>query len=185
MDQRSTRCQKNSSPSTFTKSLSQTLKEWCLNSDKSFNWLCVCSDKSVSKKKKSDDEWIENTSQLGIDVTSETSEIESFLSNHEEGIIFSTYQSSNLIAEAQSNEKLSHHEFDITFADEAHRCAGKKSDIFGSIILGDQIRTQKKLFMTATPRILSSKVKTIAAQKDLEVLSMDDEASFWKLSLSS
>ncbi|QNJ14606.1 Putative Type IIC bifunctional restriction-modification protein with endonuclease and N6-adenine DNA methyltransferase activity [Synechococcus sp. A18-46.1] len=160
--------------------LSQTLKEWCLNSNEDFNWLCVCSDKSVAKKKQSRDEWIENISQLGIDVTSESAEVERFLEHHDSGVIFSTYQSSNLVAQAQSNAKTNHNRFDITFADEAHRCAGKKSDTFGSIIIGDKIKTNKKLFMTATPKVLSSRIKRKAIEKDVEVSSMDDVTKFGK-----
>ena len=43
--------------------LSQTLREWTAASQKEFNWICVCSDKSVAKQDKTVDDWIENISE--------------------------------------------------------------------------------------------------------------------------
>ena len=43
------------------------------------------------------------------------------------------------------------------------------------------IRADKRLFMTATPRVLSSQIKSKAVEADIEVASMDDEDVFGKV----
>lgn len=156
--------------------LSQTLREWTAASQKEFNWICVCSDKSVAKEDKSVDKWIESTNELGVPVTSDPTEIRSFLLDNKEGVIFSTYQSSPLVAEAQKISGVP--EFDIAFADEAHRCAGKVSPAFGCVLDAQKIRAKKCLFMTATPRVLSNRIKSKAETEDIEIASMDDEELF-------
>ena len=158
--------------------LSQNLREWTATSQEEFNWICVCSDKSVAKQDKNSDNWIKNISELGIPVTSEPSEIRSFLQNKDGGVVFSTYQSSPLVAEAQKIQEVP--AFDIVFADEAHRCAGKVSTSFSCVLDTQKIRAKKRLFMTATPRILSNRVKSRAEMEDIEVASMDDEGQFGK-----
>ena len=159
--------------------LSQTIREWTATSREVLNWICVCSDKSVAKKDKIDDSWIEHSSELGVSVTNEITDIQKFLWVNEEGIIFATYQSSPLVAEVQQDPDVP--DFDIVFADEAHRCAGKVSEAFGSVLVSQKIRAKKRLFMTATPRVLSSRIKTKADAENIEVASMDDEGIFGKV----
>ena len=159
--------------------LSQTIREWTATSRDDLNWICVCSDKSVAKKDKIDDAWIEHSSELGVSVTNEITDIQRFLWVNEEGIIFATYQSSPLVAEVQQDPDVP--DFDIVFADEAHRCAGKVSEAFGSVLVSQKIRAKKRLFMTATPRVLSSRIKTKADAENIEVASMDDEGIFGKV----
>jgi superfamily II DNA or RNA helicase len=156
--------------------LSQTLREWSATSREAFNWICVCSDKSVAKQDRTLDDWIEHVSEVGVPVTSDPAEIRQFLRDNKEGITFSTYQSSPLVAEAQEDADIP--AFDLVFADEAHRCAGKVSEAFGCVLDSQKIRAQKRLFMTATPRVLSSRIKTKADAEDIEVASMDDESLF-------
>jgi superfamily II DNA or RNA helicase len=156
--------------------LSQTLREWTATSREEFNWICVCSDKSVAKQEKTVDDWIEHVSEVGVPVTSDPTEIRQFLRNNKEGIVFSTYQSSPLVAEAQQDIDIP--SFDVAFADEAHRCAGNDSPTFGCVLDGQKIRARKRLFMTATPRVLSKRIKTKADTEDIEVASMDDESLF-------
>jgi len=159
--------------------LSQTLREWTAASRTEFNWICVCSDKSVVKQDKTFDDWIESVSELGVPVTSDPSDIRTFLLENKEGIVFSTYQSSPLVAEAQKSSDTP--AFDITFADEAHRCAGKVSAAFGCVLDEQKIKTEKRLFMTATPRVLSNRIKSRAETEDIEVASMDDEDQFGRI----
>ena len=156
--------------------LSQTLREWTAESAEEFNWICVCSDKSVAKQDKTIDDWIESVSEIGAPVTSDPAEIRQFLLDNEDGIIFSTYQSSPLVAEAQKSPETP--SFDVAFADEAHRCAGKVSAAFGCVLDEEKIRAEKRLFMTATPRVLSGQIKTTAETEGIEVASMDDERLF-------
>ena len=153
--------------------LSQTLREWTATASSPFKWLCVCSDATVATQ---DDEWITHTSDIGAPVTGDIKEIKSFLRTEGSKVIFSTYQSSPLIAEAQKERKIP--AFNLVLADEAHRCSGKVSEAFGCVLDSKQIRTDKLLFMTATPRILSRQIKTVAEGRDIEVVSMDDPTVF-------
>jgi len=159
--------------------LSQTRKEWNRHSKRSINELCVCSDKSVGKQDKTFDDWTEHIIDLGAPVTSDVSEIKRFLRESDEGVVFSTYQSSPLVAEAQAEPNIP--AFDIAFADEAHRCAGKVSAAFGCVLDSRKIRAEKRLFMTATPRFLSNPIKSKAELDDIEFASMDDEEKFGKV----
>ncbi len=158
--------------------LSQTLKEWNAEANKPFKWICVCSDKSVAKDK-SEDQWVSNTSEIGVPVTSETLEVKNFLDESGSKVVFATYQSSQLIVEAQEHHDTS--EFDLVIADEAHRCAGKVSDAFGSVLDENKIKASKRLFFTATPRILSRQIKTKSLEMDFEIASMDDHSVFGEI----
>ncbi|ABM69340.1 DEAD/DEAH box helicase [Prochlorococcus marinus] len=159
--------------------LSQTLKEWNANASEPFKWICVCSDKSVAKKNKTNDEWITNTSEIGVPVTSEIKEINNFLKERGSKVIFSTYQSSHLIEKVHLDEKA--HKFDLIFADEAHRCTGIVSDAYGCVLDEVRIRGDKRLFLTATPRVLSNQIKSKANINDIEIASMDDTNIFGEI----
>ena len=156
--------------------LSQTLHEWTLAANDEFQVLCVCSDVSVGKK--SSDEAVHSIADLAFPVTSDAGAIKAFLSSSGKKVIFSTYQSSPLIAEAQLDQTVP--TFDLAIADEAHRCAGKVTGDFSTILDGEKIRAKKRLFTTATPRTYSSSVKKAAEDRGVEVVGMDDETVFGK-----
>ena len=156
--------------------LSQTLHEWTMAANEPFEVLCVCSDDSVGKK--GSDEAVHSVHDLAFPVTSNAAEIKAFLNGSGKKVIFSTYQSSPLIAEAQEDQSVP--SFDLAIADEAHRCAGKVSGDFSTILDSQKIRAKKRLFTTATPRTYSSNVKKAAEDRGVEVVGMDDEAVFGK-----
>ena len=156
--------------------LSQTLRAWTATAKTPFNWICVCSDESVAKQDRTEDAWFTHVSDIGVPVTGDVKEIKSFLQGSGAKVVFSTYQSSPLIAAAQQDRKIP--AFDIAFADEAHRCAGKVSEAFGCVLDSKRIRSDKVLFMTATPRILSKQIKSAAEGRDIETASMDDPQVF-------
>tara|TARA_B100000989_G_scaffold198039_1_gene149548 strand:+ start:89 stop:3943 length:3855 start_codon:yes stop_codon:yes gene_type:complete len=156
--------------------LRQTVKNWNTHQRKTFKWLCVCSDSTVAKDKKNKDQWITNTSDLGISVTSDLSKIKEFLLIGGNKVIFSTYQSSGLICKVQ--KIMTEFSFDLTIADEAHNCTGRVETYFGNILDDKKIRTNKKLFFTATPKILSKRIKKKSIEKEIEVASMDDKSKF-------
>ena len=151
--------------------LSQTMREWAWAGNTDFEILNVCSDKSVGKKTEDMD-----PSDAPFAVTSEVHEIASFLQKSGPRVVFCTYQSSALIAEAQINTKVP--TFDLAIADEAHRCAGKVDAGFATILDDDKIRSSKRLFMTATPRYFGKAIKDASKASDLAVVGMDDETAF-------
>lgn len=97
--------------------LSQTMREWAWAGKTDFEILNVCSDKSVGKKTEDMD-----PADAPFPVTSEVDEIAAFLKQPKPKVIFSTYQSSDLIAQAQLDDVVP--ALDLAVADEAHRCAG-------------------------------------------------------------
>ena len=156
--------------------LSQILHEWTLAANEEFLVLCVCSDESVGRK--GSDNAVHSIADLAFPVTSSAADIKAFLNSSGKKVIFSTYQSSPLISEAQLDQTVP--TFDLAIADEAHRCAGKVSGDFSTILDGEKIRAKKRLFTTATPRTYSSSVKKAAEDRGVEVVGMDDEAVFGK-----
>jgi len=151
--------------------LSQTMREWAWAGNTDFDILNVCSDKSVGKKTEDMD-----PADAPFRVTSEVDEIAAFLKQPKPKVVFCTYQSSDLIAQAQLDDAVP--TFDLAIADEAHRCAGKADAGFATILDAEKIRASKRLFTTATPRYFGKAIKDEANARDLAVLGMDDEAVF-------
>lgn len=154
--------------------LSQMLKEWTFAARRPFAALCVCSDHTVSRR---DDEPISEVSDIPFPVSRDECEIVEFLQrNDADQVIFSTYQSSPLIAKAQTHQNLPR--FDLVIADEAHRCAGKANSAFGTVLDDEQIKADKRLFATATPRVYRTDLKKTAEEFGVEVVDMSDEKRF-------
>ncbi len=155
--------------------LSQTLREWTANSIDAFDYLAVCSDDTVAS---GHDAMVSWTADLGLPVTTDATAIEGFLRSEGRGVVFATYQSSQRIAEAQANGAP---QFDLVIADEAHRCTGPTSGDFATVLDADKIRARRRLFMTATPRYFTDRVKKVAGEADYEVASMDDDGRFGRV----
>ncbi|WP_262964355.1 DEAD/DEAH box helicase [Methylobacter psychrophilus] len=160
--------------------LSQTLREWTFAASQPFDILCVCSDETVGKR--GADEIIHSVSELAFPVTSDIEEIRNFLQSDGDKVIFSTYHSSPLVADAQAHQCIP--VFDLVVADEAHRCTGKVSSAFSTVLDNNRIIATKRLFATATPRTYTSSVKKTAEERGIEVVGMDDEAVFGKVQYS-
>ena len=153
--------------------LSQTLREWATASD--FRYLAVCSDETVTAA--DSDAVVASTSELGFPVTTDPRAIGAFLRGHgqEMRVVFATYQSSPRVAEAQRGGTPA---FDLVIADEAHRCAGSEAGVFATALDPKKIRASKRLFMTATPRYFTGRLRKEASEADWAVASMDDESRF-------
>jgi superfamily II DNA or RNA helicase len=158
--------------------LAQTVREWSFASKSQLDVLCVCSDKSVGRKK-DDDEVMQSVSDVPFPVHSDITEIRKFMKGSGDKVIFSTYQSSELVADAQKGRVPP---LDLVIADEAHRCAisGKPDSPFATVLDGKKIKASKRLFATATPRTYTSSVKKAAEERGVEVVGMDDEVAFGK-----
>ena len=154
--------------------LSQLLREWTFAATTPFEVLCVCSDQTVGTK--GNDEAIHSVADLAFPVTSDADEVKNFLNGVGNRVVFSTYQSSSVIAAAQADTTIP--AFDLVVADEAHRCAGKVGSEFTTILDNTQIRSAKRLFATATPRTYSSTVHKAAEERGVEVIGMDNATLF-------
>ncbi len=152
--------------------LSQSLNEWVFASKKTIDVICICSDISVGKKDSEDISVLE----APFPVTNDVSEISKFFQDPGDKVVFCTYQSLNLIAKAQSKKMIA--TFDLVIADEAHRCAGSSDNSFSLILAEQEIISKKRLFVTATPRLFSSRVKKAGADRGIQVYDMDHIPSF-------
>src|SRR5262249_33301381 len=135
--------------------LSQILNEWTFAAREQFDALCVCSDQTVNRRE--EDEAISLVSDLPFPVSSDVKEIAHFLKQDRNQVIFSTYHSSPLIAQAQKNHDVPH--FDLIIADEAHRCTGESDKPFQTVLDDGLIKSDKRLFTTATPRVYRTGLK--------------------------
>jgi superfamily II DNA or RNA helicase len=152
--------------------LADTLREWTAN-DEEMAFLPVCSDDTV----KDTDAAVSTTTDLGFPVTTDPQDIATFLRRRSGRLVaFATYQSSPKIADAYGQARLP--SFDLVIADEAHRCAGRVSSDFATVLDSNVIPSRKRLFMTATPRFFTGRVVREAKEADFEVASMDDECRF-------
>lgn len=158
--------------------LSQTLREWTAEAETTLHPFAVCSDAKVGKK--TDNEDI-SAHDLPFPATTDTKklveQVASFAKKDGLTVIFSTYQSIKVVADAQ---KKGLPEFDLIICDEAHRTTGvtlEGEDESHFVKVHDQgfIKGKKRLYMTATPRIFSDGSKTQAKEADATLCSMDDE----------
>ncbi|MEN8810237.1 MAG: Helicase associated domain protein, partial [Flavobacteriales bacterium] len=135
--------------------LRQIKNEWSKQRKTKYQYLCVCSEKDIDKD--NTDSIVTHTYEIGGNVTTEPNEIISFLQNDtEEKVIFSTYQSLPSIAEAIENTEII---FDFVFCDEAHKTAGISKGVFGLVHNNSKIPAKRRLYATATPRIVKESIK--------------------------
>jgi superfamily II DNA or RNA helicase len=156
----------------------QTLRDWATNTKwGAFNYLCVCSDSTVSRE---DDSLVVHTTELPFSVTTEVRKIRKFLRNPSKriNVVFSTYQSAPLLAAAMGP----HDRFDIGIFDEAHKTAGVKGKRNAFALSDDNLRVKKRLFLTATPKKYPPPSKFADEVMELQpILSMDQPAVYGKL----
>lgn len=169
--------------------LGQTLREWSSDAQEPLNAVCVCSDSEISRKKtKNDDSDTFSVVDLALPASTNVKDIvfqvERFKERRKKGltVIFSTYQSIDVVAKAQKelgkkNNSLS--EFDLIICDEAHRTtgvtlSGDDESSFTKVHDNKFIKAKKRLYMTATPRLYSDDAKSKADQADAYLCSMDD-----------
>ena len=126
----------------------QTLHEWLKETRwDNFSYLCVCSDPSVTRGA---DNMVVRQSDLDFPVTTDSSVVKEYLSSSSQGVrvIFSTYQSAQVVAEGIPKGA----SFDLGLFDEAHKTAGREGTRFSFALKDDNLPILKRLFMTATPR---------------------------------
>ncbi|MBR1581376.1 MAG: DEAD/DEAH box helicase [Selenomonadaceae bacterium] len=161
--------------------LNQTLIEWTAQSENPLNAICVCSDNTAHKT--NDDVPVDNPI---LPSTTEPDKIIERIKPDAFNVIFSTYQSLDVVAQAQANSlRITNYELriDLIICDEAHRTTGyveKGADapLFKRVHDNNFIRSKKRLYMTATPKLYTTALKKSATEKDLTLWSMDDETIF-------
>lgn len=160
--------------------MSQSVREWSIDTETPLRCFAVCSDVQVGKRKSGDDLGDIDIHDLAYPATTDAKVLATKVIAHPDlrmTVVFSTYQSIQTISDAQKNFGLP--EFDLIICDEAHRTTGAKFEgeeesNFIKVHNQDFIRGKKRLYMTATPRIYGDAVKTKAGEASVELCSMDD-----------
>jgi len=162
--------------------ISQTLTEWAAETEQPLSSFAVCSDPKAGKKNEEEDI---STHDLAFPahtnarlLAKQVSATKTVRKNNIT-VIFSTYQSINVVAEAQ---RAGLSQFDLVICDEAHRTTGiesleygtKEASCFVAVHKPDFLKAKKRLYMTATPRIYDDASKGKAKEADVAIFSMDD-----------
>ncbi len=171
--------------------LSQALTEWTQESETPLHSFAVCSDSDVGKKKSkadSDDDRVQTVvHELRYPATTDAARLATEIAKRHDSehlsVVYGTYQSIDVISEAQHVHGLA--DFDLIICDEAHRTTGATFDTedeshFVKVHDADFLRATKRLYMTATPRIYGDMAKATAERDNVALYSMDDEAQFGK-----
>lgn len=165
--------------------LSQTLFNW--NSDKSDDIsmvsFSVVSDKKATKKKTGEDDL--SAKDVGFPATTNVDELMANYANIQKQsqknmtVVFSTYQSIDVISKAQ---KQGYPEFDLIVADEAHRTTGASqmgdASVFTKVHDNSIVKGKLRLYQTATPKVYGPEAKKKADDNSMVISSMDDEAKY-------
>lgn len=164
--------------------LSQTLREWSFEAEVPLRPFAVCSDVKVGKGKPQGDDQDMATHDLALPATTDPDRLIKQLASVEAGpgltVVFSTYQSIATIAAAQKKGLGS---FDLILCDEAHRTtgvtlSGHDESAFVRVHDNAYLAADRRIYMTATPRIYNEDTKTDAKNSDAVLASMDDETTF-------
>ncbi len=175
--------------------LGQTLREWTADAKEEINAIAICSDSAITKeKKKNEDAETFSVVDLAIPASTNTKTIlkqfEYFEMTNKQGmtVVFSTYQSIDSIAETQKRlESIGskYAKFDLIICDEAHRTtgvtlAGNDESSFVKVHDNSFINADKRVYMTATPRLYGDESKKKAEEASAVICSMDDESLYGK-----
>ncbi|RCG23380.1 damage-inducible protein [Sphaerisporangium album] len=161
--------------------LSQTLKEWTTDAKVPLRPYGVCSDTKAGSR--SDNEDI-SPYDLVFPATTDAAKLYTqIVGGGPRGkitVIFSTYQSLPVVAEAQRKGLP---EFDLVICDEAHRTtgvtlAGQSESNFVKVHDQQYVKSARRLYMTATPRLYDDNSKSQAEDGSAVLASMDDESLY-------
>ena len=166
--------------------LSQSLNDFVADRKLPHHYLVVCSDSSAGNLEEEDI----SSADLLFTPTTKPGNIRLHLQNRKKDspmlVVFSTYQSLDVVAKAQGNSQ-----FDLIICDEAHRTTGASKKIvsqlgeserreahFTKVHNNKHIKGRRRLYMTATPKIYTAGVKQAAEEHDAAVYSMDDKQHY-------
>lgn len=163
--------------------LSQSLREWMAESSVDIRPFAVCSDVRVGRK--ASDEGDLSTIDLTEPATTKADKLLARMSTGKRAtermtVVFSTYQSIDVIAQAQ---QLGLAGFDLIICDEAHRTtgvtlAGQDESHFVKVHDGDYLKADRRLYMTATPRVFGDEVRRKATDAEAVLADMGDESVY-------
>ena len=174
--------------------VSQARREWLRHTVREVRSVVVCSDHSAGGRGEREDIGL---SELECPVTTDPAAIASELLEEDASTkaVFCTYQSLVQVTRAQFEHGAP--AFDLTVADEAHRTTGvdraasgiEGAGAFQAVHSEDRLRSRKRLYMTATPRLYTASSRAALRKKGIETVDMGDfdvyGPEFHRLSFSS
>ena len=152
--------------------LGQTLNAWMADKEEDMRAVCVCSDAKVTREMRDADDEDASVVDLAVPASTDVKKIVRQLKKYDKEqnrtVIFSTYQSIDVVKEALDIYK---REVDLIICDEAHRTTGvvlkdKAESNFTKVHRNDFIKAKKRLYMTATPRLYSANIKVRAKENE-------------------
>lgn len=169
--------------------LGQALNDWCADRELPFSAVAVCSDSRTNRntrRRQSDDDTVdESPADLCLPASTSpdavAAQLRFYRSKGRRIVVFSTYQSVDVVTEALKLLGEADLRFDLMIADEAHRTTGvattdRRAEMLFMRPTAADFPALKRLYMTATPRIYGDAAKARAGRADnLELCSMDDE----------
>ncbi|MHD0356006.1 DEAD/DEAH box helicase [Enterococcus hirae] len=165
--------------------LTQTLRGWNNDTELTITSMAVTSDRDASRGTDGTEDI--KASDIGYPATTSSKKIlqnwhdfESLSKKTDMLVVFSTYQSIEVIGEAQ---KGGFPEFDFIISDEAHRTTGaheaaKEASAFSKVHSNNNVKGLKRMYQTATPKIYGESAKKNAKDKSILLSSMDDESKY-------
>ena len=159
--------------------IKQTLEEWYKVRGPGFRYICICSDQSVALLH-SEDGWEADPSDQDFKVSTDPRELAAFLrqSSSLPHVVFSTYQSSAVLVAGLRELAMQKCRFDLVICDEAHKVAGAAGKLFAQILDDGKIPATKRLFMTATPRVIAPRYRNNTEEDAAPIVSMDEPDVF-------
>lgn len=161
----------------------QSMREWANQSALPMECAVVCSDARASGL--DEDTWESSLRDIPYPASTDPDALYSQMKEVDPNslsVVFSTYQSIQVVSDAQKKGLPA---FDLIICDEAHRTTGmveqgKQNEASEFIKVHDNsiINGNKRLYMTATPRIYGDRAVRIANADSYIVSSMDDESVF-------
>ena len=156
--------------------VSQARREWLLHTTRELDCRVVCSDTFAGGRGESEDIGL---SELECPVETDPATIAVALSARSDRtrVVFCTYQSLGQVSTAQVLHGAP--VFDLTICDEAHRTTGVERDSgFQGVHRDEVLRTHKRLYMTATPRIYRESARQRLRERGIETVDMSDLAIY-------
>lgn len=165
--------------------MSQTVREWTADSETPLRSFAVCSDTQVGKRRANADDVAEiDFLDLAFPATTDAAKLAGSAKRPAPDkltVVFATYQSIQVIANAQKAHGLP--EFDLIICDEAHRTTGATldgEDDSNFVKVHDQqvIAGKKRVYMTATPKVFGEAVRAKASDASAVLYDMDSKEYF-------
>lgn len=165
--------------------LTQTLRGWNNDTELKIASMAVTSDRDASRGRDGTEDI--KATDIGYPATTSKeqllknwNDVKETQSDRDMLVVFSTYQSIDVIGNAQ---KEGFPEFDLIISDEAHRTTGahemnKDASAFTKVHYNENVRGKLRMYQTATPKIYGDNAKKNAKDKSILLSSMDDESKY-------